>query len=200
MTQHLRITVAVLSPLLWVGVASAQTLEVVPSLSAPPVGTTLTADVQISGLASGTPSLGTFDLTLSFDPAVLAFTGAAFGTLLGDPSATPAEAVTAVTAAEIFEVSLLLPAALNALQPDAFTLFTATFDVIGRGATALSVGDIILGDDNGDPLPAMGAVQIIPGAITAGPAMGIPILSAWGTLILIGALTGFGVLFLRRLL
>ena len=181
--------------------AVGQTLEVVPSPSSPPVGSTLTVEVRVSGLGNfAPPSLGAFDLTLSFDPAVLSFTSGAFGVSLGDQNAAPAEAVAATGpgTGQVFEVSLLAPADLNVRQPDAFTLFTAAFNVVGEGATALGVGDITLGDENGDPFAA-GGIQVVPGAITARPATDIPTLSGWGVALLIGALAGVGISLLRRL-
>ena len=186
--------------LLGVCSAAGQTLEVVPSVSAPTVGSTLKVDVHYSG--TGVPDLAAFDLTLSFNPAVLDFKGADFANFLGDEQTIPAQAVTGTipATAQVFEVSLLTPAALAAVQPSAFTLFTADFDVVGDGATALSVSlNAPLSDELGNPIAPPGGVPIVPGPVTARSATEIPALSGWSLLFLAGALTGAALFLLRRM-
>ena len=174
--------------------------QVVPSTPAPVVGDTFTADVVVSGLGNlAAPSLGAFDLNLTFNPSVVNFVGITFGQLLGDPMAGPVEAVTGFAAAagslNAFSVSLLTPAQLVALQPASFTLFTVTLQVVGTGDSSLDVlPNAVLGDQLGAPLPK--------GAIQGGPFTGIarvPTLSQSGFLLLIlGLLSGGLYCLLRR--
>ena len=200
MTPSSRFTAALV--LLCGGFASAQTLEVVTLEPDPLVGRTTTVEVRISELGNfASPALRTFDLTLSFDPAVLTFTGAGFETQLGHATPAPTEALTGVipATAQVFQVSLLPSADLIDLQPEEFTLLRASFNVVGEGTSDVMVNGI-LGDENGDPLPATGAVLVLSGTIAPGPVTDIPTLSSWGTLLMIGALTGVGILLLRRMM
>lgn len=120
-------------------------------------------DVVVSGLAAGTaPSLGAFELDLAWDPARLALTGVAFGSALGDPVL---EAVTDVVpgagSVNVVEVSLLAPAALDALQPDTFVLARLGFEVLSLGASAtIEVTRALAADAFGRPL----AVDAVAGA------------------------------------
>lgn len=129
-------------------------------------------DVQIviSGLGDGTaPSLGAFDLDVSFDPAILSFNRVAFGPYLGDPDPLLFETNTShddsVTGlVNLFELSFLeadsqtcifcIPPYLDDLQPSSFTLATLTFDTIGIGTSQLGISRNVLGDAWGDPLNA----------------------------------------------
>jgi len=107
-------------------------------------------DLVVAGLGgSGPPSLGAFDVKIGFDSSFLDFTGASFGAVLG---AVPLEAIAGTTTGiglvDVAEISLLAPAALDALQSaDSFTLATLSFDglpgpvtsgTLGFGATTLS--------------------------------------------------------------
>ncbi len=100
-----------LSLVLTKGVAHAISLGFVPASQDVGVGNPFSVDLLISGLGNfAPPSLGTFDLTAGFDPAILTFIGATFGPFLGDPAA--GQALTAVTnplpgSVNLFEVSFL---------------------------------------------------------------------------------------------
>ena len=122
------------------------------------VGGTLRATVVVSGLGDLTsPSLGAFDVTLSFDPAVLGFASVDFGVFLGDEAA--GEALTGFQATSdevmVFEVSLLQPDVLDALQSSSFPLFTVTFNALELGTSSLLLSlNAPLSDEFGEPLPA----------------------------------------------
>ena len=158
---------------------------------AAPVGNNITVDVVVSGLDMSPHSLGTFDLNLNYSAAILQVGGVTFGTQLGNPGANPVEAVTGSNQAggsvNAFAVSLLPPGTLVANQPDAFTLFTVTFEVIGDGDTSLNVSqNAPLGDENGDSLDSQ---------VQGTPFSGIPLiptLSEWGLLLLLSGLVGAG--------
>lgn len=133
--------------------ALAVSLSFVPEPSIPEV---LAVDIVISGLkAGGPPSLGAFDLDVSFDPAVLSPTDVTFGPFLGDPGLF--EALTDFNffpgVVDLAEVSLLSPADLDALQPASFSLAALTFDRIGVGDDRLAFSQVTLDDAFGNKIP-----------------------------------------------
>src|SRR5262245_9225206 len=66
--------------------AEAVSLEFSPSAQTV-AASTVSVDVVVSGLAAGgPPSVGSFDLDVTFDPTVLSPIGVTFGPLLGDPN------------------------------------------------------------------------------------------------------------------
>lgn len=158
-------------------------------------GGSVAVDVVVSGLGNFAPeSLGAFDVSVNYDPAVFAFAGYTLGDLLGDlglVEALDASGGDTGTSVNVAEVSLLSDADLHALQPDAFTLATITFDVLDLaiGATSqLSLGDPLLANSGGDALPGS----------SGGPAtfIGRAEVPATGTLLL--CLTGLLGLHARR--
>jgi hypothetical protein len=120
----------------------------------------------ISGLGDFVPpSLGTFDLDITFDPAILAFQNAVFGDQLdlsGLGSIT--EIQPGVMNVNLFELSLDNPADLDTLQPGSFTLVTLTFATLTDGTSSLAVLINALGAANGLPLAAdagSGSVTVV---------------------------------------
>jgi hypothetical protein len=152
------------------GTAEAVVIGFVPADSIVPLGGAVEIGVMISDLGDGVPpSLGAFDLGVSFDPAILSPTGVTFGAFLGDPALL--EAITGESffpgLLEPFEISLLLEPDLEALQPGAFILATLSFDAVGAGTSPLVFSRSILGDGLGDPLSAdslAGSVRVIQAA------------------------------------
>lgn len=111
-------------------------------------------DVVVSGLAAGgPPSVGSFDLTILYDPARLFPPMVTFGNFLGDPDT---EALTAAVQSEgsieLAEVSLLTPAQLDALQPGSFSLATLSFIAASSGEVSLSFRAGIVDDAFGRKL------------------------------------------------
>jgi hypothetical protein len=146
-------------------------LDLVPSSQQVQLGTPTTVAMKISGLGDGTaPSLGTFDLDLTFDPAILSCTSATFGDpILGDQLdlrrlgsravPTPGDGVM-----NLFELSLDSPDDLNTLQVGAFILATITCDTLALGTSPLRITVHALGDALGVPLTASvggGSVEVI---------------------------------------
>lgn len=133
-----------------------------------PVGVALT----ISGLGDATaPSLGTFDLDVSFDPTILSLSGVTYGDpVLGDQlDLFGLGSLTATTpgagSANLFELSFDFPDDLNNLQAGNFTLATLTFDTLALGTSPLNLSVNALGDAFGDPLVAnieSGSVNVVP--------------------------------------
>lgn len=117
------------------------------------------------------PSLGTFDLTVGFNPAILGFNSMTFGDpLLGDQLdlsgfGSSTGTTTGVGTVNFFEVSFDLPGDLNSFQAGDFTLATLTFNTLALGTSPLSFTTVTLGDAFGAPLTASlggGSVNVVP--------------------------------------
>jgi len=124
-------------------------------------------DLVISGLGDGTaPSLGVFDLDVSFDPLILSLNSVSFGDqldIMGLGSWT--EVTAGIGVVNLFELSFDLPDDLNSLQADSFVLASLTFDTLALGESPLSLSINALGDEWGDPLIAdiqSGSVSVVP--------------------------------------
>ena len=100
------------------------------------VGDSVVVAVVVSGLIAGrAPSLGSLDLDVAFNVSVLGYQDATFSLLLGDPAL--GEAVTASglvpAGVDLFELSFLDPAELDALQPDEFAIAALAFSADAAG-------------------------------------------------------------------
>ncbi len=63
--------------------AERRTIEVVPQSLGAGLGSTFDVDVRVSDLVDGAaPSIGSFDLDVLFDPAILSVAGVTFGSAL----------------------------------------------------------------------------------------------------------------------
>ncbi|PYX00216.1 MAG: hypothetical protein DMG89_05410 [Acidobacteria bacterium] len=118
-------------------------------------GQTISVQVQISGLGNfAVPSVGSFDLFVSFDPTLLSPTTVTFGSLLGDPNIP--QAITAsqfsATELEFAEVSLLTPGELAALQPGTFVLSTLSFTALTSGTATFKFSAGVVDDPFGQKL------------------------------------------------
>ena len=102
----------------------------------------------------------------------------------------------AVADSNVGEVSLLPAGTLDMNQPGSFTLFTASFDVLGSGAGTFDIDQMtaVLGDANGMALPLD---EVIPATVAAAAAP-IPTLSQWGLLLFVSVLLFAGLHRLRR--
>jgi hypothetical protein len=154
-------------------------------------------NLLISGLGDGVaPSLGTFDLDVTFDPAILAFNNVLFGNQLdlnvaGSVSGFDSESEPGVV--NLFEVSLELPADLDATQASEFVLASLTFDSIGTETSLLKFENVILGDSEGNSLFAdLG----LPGSVT----VGAPVPEPATILLLAAGIGGLGFIKRRRLM
>jgi hypothetical protein len=136
---------------------AAATISIIPAGQIVPLGDQAVVTIDISGLAFGAaPSVGAFDLDLSFDSTILSVNNVAFGNqldILGLGSIFLASAIDANTL-NLFELSLDLPSDLDTFQADAFTLATITFDTLGPGTSNLTLALNALGDPDGLPLAA----------------------------------------------
>jgi hypothetical protein len=132
-------------------------LTAVPSVLG---GNHVSVGITVSGLGYGT-ALGSFDIDIGFDSAMLIFTGAAFGDpVLGDqldlsglsinsPTATPGAGNVNLLEASFDDPSMLLSG-----QAHQFTLATLSFAALASGFSTVSVAVNGLGDANGNPLSA----------------------------------------------
>jgi hypothetical protein len=131
-------------------------------------------DVNIAGLgAGGAPTVGSFDLTLAFDAALLLPASVSFGNLLGNPALLEAltDQIFLPGAIEFAEVSLLPPATLDALQPVSFRLATLTFQTLSPGTGSLNFSAITIDDNFGVKLPVTptgGNITVIPEPASVG--------------------------------
>ena len=137
------------------------------------IGGQLLVGVAISGMVTDAPpSLGTFDLDISYDTAVLAYVSTTFGDpVLGDQlDLTMQGSVTSATLGlgmvNIFGLSLDSPADLNALQRGDFVLATLTFQAVGAGTSNFGITVNALGDATGsaisNPQLGTGSVTVVP--------------------------------------
>ena len=147
--------------------ASAATIELSEFETIAVPGTPIAIAIRIAGLGASTaPSLGAFDLDVSFDPLHVSFNIALYGDpVLGDlldVSGGGSIQLTTPGAASVnlAEISLDPASLLDAFQPDAFTLATLIFDPVMTSSTPTQFGlsPILFGDAQGDPL----AVTVIP--------------------------------------
>jgi hypothetical protein len=134
----------------------AVSLDFVPPSQTVQVGDAFNVALVISGLVNNaSPSLSTFDLDVLFNPAILAFNNAVFGTQLDLFSLGSVTSVTpGVGSVNLFELSLDSAADLDALQAGSFTLATLTFNAVAVGTSSLGLSINSLGDPLGNSLTA----------------------------------------------
>ena len=158
---------------LWLVITCAEAiiLDFVPASQTVVGGQSVAVDIVISGLARP-PSVGAFDLDVSFDPSILTPVDVVFGPFLGDPLLF--EAITGFSfppgIVDLAEVSLLLPTDLDSLQPGSFSLATLFFTASGEGISPLVFSEVIVDDAFGDKLEVVagtGSVEVVPEPSTA---------------------------------
>ncbi|MDJ0865662.1 MAG: cohesin domain-containing protein [Myxococcota bacterium] len=129
-------------------------------------------EVVVQELGNGaSPSLGSFDLRLDYDAAVVSAVQADFFGFLGAPLSL-SDAQFEPGSLRIGEQSLLTdPAALDALQPDGFPLARISFDTLAIGTSELAFSLTLLVEARGGFLPLDGigsaGIRVIPEPTTA---------------------------------
>ena len=173
-----------------------------PSAQNVTLGNTANVDLKISGLGAP-PFLGAFDLTVTFNPTILGFSSAVFGSSLGNPALGEATTIVSPSsgAANLVGVSLLegsltgcilcVGPYLEDLQSSAFTLATLTFNTSAVGTSPLGLSHLILSDADGNSLTA----DTVEGRVTVNPGAAVPEPS---TLVLVGSGLAGLVAFRRR--
>jgi hypothetical protein len=161
-----------LSALLFQTIGRGEPITVSAGSSTLELGSNASIDFYINGLANGTaPSVGVYDLTVSFDPSILSFSSVGWGTGLDVFGLGDIQSATLATGTiELFELSLDSSSDLNAFQSDAFRLFTLTFVADASGTSPLDISVNALGDADGVSLPA----NIEGGSITVGQPSAVP--------------------------
>ncbi len=147
-------------------------IEFDPTTQVVGVGDSVDVALVISGLGvDSVPSVGTFDLDISFDPTILAFNTVMFGDpVLGDQLdlwgfGSWTEVVLGVGTVNLYELSFDTVDDLITYQAHSFTLATLTFDTLAVGASSLDIGINALSDAWGDPLIAdvqSGSISAVP--------------------------------------
>jgi hypothetical protein len=185
--------------LLFAGRVGAVSLEVVSSENSLFLTGLVDVSVVVSDLGNGAPpSVGAFDLELQFDNTLVSINSASVSGGLGDFGLGEAVTGTVVNATDVdvFEVSLLTPAELNALQTDSFTLFTVTFKGIAPGTAAFNVVlNAPLSDELGDPIVTPTLTNLVLEVIAPIP---VPALTPWALALLLLSLLSAGLLRLGR--
>jgi hypothetical protein len=144
--------------------AHALSLEFAPPAQTVTLGSPVSVDINISGLGLP-PALGTFDITVNFDPAILSFTNALYGNGLdlginGSSQDPPIAGIGEVT---LYEESSEDASDLLNNQPSSFRLFTLSFDTIGTGTSGLAFSYADLWDEDGNDIYD---VLLLTGSIT----------------------------------
>ncbi len=172
-------------------------MRLVPSQATIQPGDPLEIDIVISGLGDGaSPSLGSFDLNVTWDDTLFTYDSLTFGSALGDLAMAEAigDSVPLATSVQAFEVSLLPAATLNTTQMASFTLATVAFDGTGiLGDGQFDVGGL-LSDENGVAL-AFAAEGTL---VSAGTVLDIPTAGDFALLLMMLGLCVTGVIVLRR--
>lgn len=162
-------------------------------------GDLLTLDVLVTDLGDGAaPSLGGFDVALSFDPARFEFAAAVPGLDLGDPDLGEALEVSTVGPSnyELLVLSLLSPADLIANQGETVALFSAAFIALEPGSAAFDLTlNAPLADEDGN---ALDVAPIEPPVVVVGAPIDIPTLNGLGLGVLVLILISSGLIVLRR--
>jgi hypothetical protein len=151
-------------------------LSVDPSSQSVPLGAQVNFNVNISSLGNGT-ALGTYDINLGFDPALLSYSSIAFGSQVDISGLGDIQIVTpGAGTVEVFELSLDPPSELDSLQASSFTLATLTFDTLAVGTNSpVTLSINALGDAYGNSIAAtaedgsvsIGGTSLVPEPSTA---------------------------------
>lgn len=147
----------------------AITISLNPTSQTVTSGSSFDVALTISGLGNGVaPSLGAFDVDISFEQSILSFSSVTFSSFLGDLSlfeaTTSFDDFSTPGIVNLFELSLLegdaltcvfcIPPYLDDLQPSDFTLATLSFSALSAGSSALGVSLNALVDASGGDLTA----------------------------------------------
>lgn len=132
----------------------AVSITVTPAAQSTSAGSTISVDINISGIGGGT-ALGTFDFNVAFDPALLAYSSVSYGSQLDLFGLGDIQSATLSTGTvNVFELSLESVSDLNTLQAPSFRLATLTFDTLSGGSSPLTLSINALGDASGNSVAA----------------------------------------------
>lgn len=132
-------------------------LSLQPSPQTINVGDSASMDLVVSGLGNlSSPSLGAFDLELSYDPAIISTASLTFGNFLdlGNLRSSKFSDLTTAGVIHLDEVSFESSSDLNNAQPDTFTLATLGFKGLAAGISSIDFTLASLSDELGQSLTA----------------------------------------------
>ncbi len=182
---------------LFSGAANAVILSLTPSTQSIDIGAIAQIDLNISGLGdAGAPSLGAFEVEITYDSSIASLSSFSYGQLLGstDPSDFETDILTTLSPNSIVldETSFLFDFELDALQSSSFTLATLSFTGQALGTSALGFGQIDLSDAE-FPASSIPVTGLETAAITVGRTVSVPEPGVWALLLL-----GTTLLLIRR--
>lgn len=126
-----------------------------PASVSPLPGASFSLDLVITDLAGGDAgTVGGFDVALAFDAAAVSFVGVSFDVLLGTGSAEVLfDTIPGAGTLQIAGLSLLSPAALDALQSGSVRLATLVFEATAPQPSTISISSALVADALGLALP-----------------------------------------------
>ena len=153
--------------------AQALVFDFVPAAQTITYPATASFDLRAT-LGANEPRIGGYDLFLTYDPTVVSFGSASYGTFLGGPGDSSQTTTPGAGQVELAEISFLNPIVG---QPDVFSLATLVFNSVNVGAIATSALGIngassLVSDPDGNLLGfevTAGSITVQPGAIGAIP-------------------------------
>lgn len=147
-----RLIAAVSMLLAWGASANATPIiSIDPTSTNEQLGNSVAVDVNIGGLTGEV--IGGFDIDVSYDASVLAFSEVIFGPFLDGPTDSLRSVLLSGATVNAAEVSLGL--LLNQDGSTGFTLFSIVFDTIGLGTSALDLNVNDLSDFDGGELDSL---------------------------------------------
>ena len=129
-------------------------MDLVPSRATLDPGQEISVDVIVSGLDAPT-AIKIFELTVPFDPALVALSGFMLGPYLGDGARDELNGDVTLGPDFLYVafVSFLTPQELDALQPDNFTLLSLAFTGVAFGTSSFQFSQVRVTDAFGNDIP-----------------------------------------------
>jgi hypothetical protein len=129
----------------------AISISILPGSQNIDVAGNASVDLVISGLGNFTsPSLGAFDIDLTYNSAILSAHSLTLGNFLG--ASLQFFDISTPGMIHLEELSFVIPGDLNAAQPGTFTLATLIFRGLAPGASTIDFTSATLSDELGNPL------------------------------------------------
>jgi hypothetical protein len=153
----------------WASPARAVGLSFLPTEGSFGLTEPIEVAVVVSGLGNaGAPSVGDFDIAVTFAADALVLDDVLFGGFLGAPGVETIDSwsIEAPGLVRLAELSLMRPRDLDALQSDSFALATLSFSAASLGTSPLAFGSALVGDAFGAPLTVS---PLAPGTVTVAP-------------------------------
>ena len=122
-----------------ISAAFAISIDFQPFNQSATVGDAVEVDVVASGLSAAGEIISAYDLVVGYDDSVVSLIDVTFGNMLdGLFSSFETSFALGTGMFEVQELALASDFELDLLQPDSFTLFTLSFDILSVGTSALT--------------------------------------------------------------